>query len=171
MNSRRKQQSKGGLYFGYGSNISHRQMADRVPDAKRIGKAILPGYRLTFVGYSRGWGGGVANIVPLANWKVPGALYQMTEDDFALMDQYEGHPTIYRRVMVEVKVGNKKRMATTYVRARAGEAFSAPSEAYVNRILEGYKDEKFEKNYEKALKWAADAKLYPPDESDTFPTK
>ena len=40
-------------YIAYGSNLSVEQMADRCPDAKIAGQAVLAGWELLFRGYHR----------------------------------------------------------------------------------------------------------------------
>ncbi|TET49084.1 MAG: gamma-glutamylcyclotransferase, partial [Dehalococcoidia bacterium] len=39
-------------YFAYGVNLNQKQMKDRCPDSKPLFTAVLPNYKLVFVGWS-----------------------------------------------------------------------------------------------------------------------
>lgn len=94
-------------YFAYGSNLDQEQMRKRCPDSKLIGKSGLHGYRLDFTRFSKGWGGGVADIVPDDKLCVLGLLFMVSSEDLEILDKYEGHPFIY----IRFEVNEKKRIA------------------------------------------------------------
>ena len=48
--SERRDELMGKLYFAYGSNLNLTQMANRCPQAKQLGSAYLPNWRLVFRG-------------------------------------------------------------------------------------------------------------------------
>jgi gamma-glutamylcyclotransferase (GGCT)/AIG2-like uncharacterized protein YtfP len=79
-------------YFAYGSNLSHKQMLKRCPDAKPKFKATLPDHKLIFAGRSRRWNGGVASIKPAKGEEVVGAIYEISEQCLSSLDIYEGCP-------------------------------------------------------------------------------
>jgi gamma-glutamylcyclotransferase (GGCT)/AIG2-like uncharacterized protein YtfP len=166
--SRRIKEPGRSLYFAYGSNIRSAQMAERVPGAKWAGTAILPDHRLAFVGYSRNWDGGVANVVAHKGWRVPGALYRMTGRDFARMDSYEG--ALYKRKSVTVTMPAEDLVvAVAYVRTKSAEPYSEPSDEYVAALLEGYRECGFGRDYVKTLRRAADPSTLPPGRGEKFP--
>jgi hypothetical protein len=80
------------LYFAYGSNLSREQMHERCPASQPIATLALEGYRLAFVGEgTQRWGkGGVATVVPAPDSRVLGALYRITPEDEARLDECEG---------------------------------------------------------------------------------
>ena len=89
-------------YFAYGSNIDENRMQERCPKSRLVGKARLEGYKISFSRYSGKWNGGVADIIEAENSHVWGILYEITEDDLARLDKFEGHPNIYIRKKVIV---------------------------------------------------------------------
>jgi Gamma-glutamyl cyclotransferase, AIG2-like len=78
------------LYFAYGSNLDPEQMRERCPNHVVVGLASLQEYRIGFPRFSNRWGGGTAGL-QLAHGKVMwGVLYELTDDDLAKLDEYEG---------------------------------------------------------------------------------
>jgi gamma-glutamylcyclotransferase (GGCT)/AIG2-like uncharacterized protein YtfP len=124
------------LYFAYGSNLDLEQMRDRCPGAEPLGVARLGGQKLTFAGSSLGWGGGVATLVPARRRTVPGLVYELTDDDLARLDLYEGHPFVYERRSVRVDLEGRRVRAITYVRPATRRAL--PSTPYLTKIARAY---------------------------------
>ena len=89
-------------YFAYGSNLSQKQMLERCPDSKPRFRAILPNYKLIFAGWSPRWHGGVASIKRSRGKKVKGAVYEILEKCLKPLDRYEGYPTVYDRLNVDL---------------------------------------------------------------------
>jgi gamma-glutamylcyclotransferase (GGCT)/AIG2-like uncharacterized protein YtfP len=127
-------------YFAFASNLSRQQMAERAPGA-RIGQAaVLPNYKLVFSGWSRAWRGGTASIQASPGDKVMGGLYEVTEQEMARLDKYEGCPGEYKHTTVTVFPDPGGPVsAVTFIRARQLEE-SRPSAEYLARIREGYRD-------------------------------
>ena len=90
------------MYFAYGSNLSQAQMGVRCPMAKGLGVAVLESHRLSFTAFSRGWNGGVADVVEAVGHKVWGFLYELTPEDLSALDFYEGYPHLYDRRLLHV---------------------------------------------------------------------
>lgn len=80
------------FYLAYGSNLSLERMAQRCPDAKAVGTAKIPGYRLLFKKSKSGF---YATIEQDANCYVPALVYKISEFDEALLNRYEGYPKYY----------------------------------------------------------------------------
>lgn len=60
-------------YIAYGSNLSVEQMADRCPDAKIVGQAVLAGWELLFRG--------CATIAPNLKKNTPVLVWEISERD------------------------------------------------------------------------------------------
>lgn len=126
------------LYFAFGSNLDIEQMSRRCPGSIPFAAAVLPRHRIAFCGRSRGWGGGVANVIRDTASSTPGLLYRISKANLKRLDGYEGHPFVYERerIVVDMPDGNKAlawtyRMKSTYQ--------STPVNDYFAKIYGGYK--------------------------------
>ena len=124
------------IYVAYGSNMCLEQMAQRCPDARRLGVSQIEGYALEFHGRN---GGAVATIVPKEDSRVPIVLWEISERDERNLDRYEGFPRLYYKKDFRVYLGKRKVDAFAYIMA-SGYDIGIPSEYYYNVILEGYTD-------------------------------
>lgn len=106
-------------------------MFARCPDGIPKVTASLHGWRLTFRG--------VADIEAARDRTVHGALWSLTDEDMLSLDRYEGAPTHYRRVIVEVESAAGPQEAITYVMTD-DKYLGLPSGWYLNRIELGYRD-------------------------------
>lgn len=127
-------------YFAYGSNLNRKQMLERCPDSKPKFIATLPNYKLVFVGWSRQWRGGTANIRHFRGEKVLGAIYEVSERDLRQLDSYEGSPRNANRLNVTVfNEDGEPIQAVTYIKAGQSEE-TRPSPQYLSVIQQGYRD-------------------------------
>ena len=130
------------LYFAYGSNLNPVQMAERCPGHVVVGRASLPGYGLRFRGHGRDWGGAVGTIEPVAGSTVHGALFELTPEHYATLDEYEGYDgpgaasNVYDRVEIDVlrEDGTSVRALTYVIRPHAE---ASPSREYRDAIVAG----------------------------------
>lgn len=83
-------------YIAYGSNLSVEQMADRCPDAKVVGTAVLHGWQLLFKG--------CATIEPNPAKETPVLIWEISERDEKRLDCYEGFPSFYYKKDLGVEV-------------------------------------------------------------------
>ena len=83
------------FYFAYGSNLNQEQMQERCPDSIGISPAVLNGWKLVERTY--------ADIEECPGECVNGALYEISENDLAALDIYEGYPEYYTRQEVLVE--------------------------------------------------------------------
>ncbi len=128
------------LVFAYGSNMNPRQMQRRCPGAKPVGVATLDGYRLTFVGKSSTWGGGVATIEPDRRTVVIGFVWLLSAADLQSLDGFEGYPFVYDREFVQVALDDGEIVWCQTHRHQADRVRrSEPSALYLRTILDGYK--------------------------------
>ena len=100
------------LLFAYGSNMAAEEMAAFAPEARLLGPARLPGFRLELRRRSVRWGGGAADIVPREGGEVWGVVYELA--DPALLDGKEGASFAYRRREVEVELDGRLAAALAY---------------------------------------------------------
>jgi gamma-glutamylcyclotransferase (GGCT)/AIG2-like uncharacterized protein YtfP len=128
------------LYIAYGSNLNLQQMAFRCPTAKVIGASKIKDYELLFRGGRRG---SVATIEPLKGGHVPVLLWELKEKDLQALDRYEGYPHFYRKEILDVELNGKTISAMVYI-MNDGHPFGAPSDYYLNTILEGYESAGFD---------------------------
>lgn len=129
------------IYGAYGSNMNLKQMSQRCPKAKVIGKGILADYKLTFRGKHRG----VANIEPCKNSSVPIVLWEITEQCETALDLYEGFPSLYVKKEVEVEVDGKTKTTMVYVMTDEYTNIAAqPTEYYFGVIAKGYSDNRID---------------------------
>ncbi len=124
-------------YFAYGVNLNQKQMKDRCPDSKPLFTAVLPNYKLVFVGWSRQWRGGVASIKSYRGERVRGAIYEVTEACRQRLDRYESG---YSRLKVTVFGEDDEPIeAITYVKTGQLED-ATPSKEYLAVLQQGLRD-------------------------------
>lgn len=124
-------------YFAYGTNLNQKQMKERCPDSKPLFTAVLPNYKLVFVGWSRQWRGGVASIKSFRGERVRGAIYEVTEACLQRLDRYESD---YNRLKVTV-VGEDDEPIEAIIYVKTGRLEDAtPSKEYLAIIQQGLRD-------------------------------
>jgi len=127
-------------YFAYGSNLNKKQMQERCPDSKPLFTAVLPNYKLIFVGWSRQWKGAVASIKASRGDRVRGAVYEISEQCLRKLDRFEGYPQNYNRLKVIVFGEDDEAIeAVTYIKAGQIEE-GQPSKEYLAVIQQGLRD-------------------------------
>ena len=129
------------LYLAYGSNLNIRQMKDRCPDARIVGTAELPGWRLMFKGSKSG---NYLTIERDEGCTVPVAVWAISERDEQSLDRYEGYPTFYYKKELPVTLreaeSGKARPVQAFVYIMHEERkLGRPAWEYVERCAEGYK--------------------------------
>lgn len=128
--------SKKKYYIAYGSNLSVEQMAERCPDAKVVGSAILYGWQLLFRKF--------ATIEPKPEKNTPVLVWEISERDEQNLDRYEGFPTFYYKKDLPVEVfpmkGGEPETLTAMVYIMAdGHRLCEPSSYYYRLLEDGYK--------------------------------
>ncbi len=77
--------------FSFGSNMSSNRLLARLPNAKRVGTAILKGYELTFdMFFSDGSGKCSIQKTDKADALVYGVVYEVNTDEKLTLDAIEG---------------------------------------------------------------------------------
>lgn len=104
------------LYAAYGSNLDPSRMSERCPHSPLRGTGWLSGWRLTFGGEEHGWDGALATIVQDPFEQVFVALYDVTDEDLAMLDDVESFGSrLYRKTRVRVATLTGSHAAWTYV--------------------------------------------------------
>ena len=119
------------IYLAYGSNLNHRQMADRCPDARYLGNTMLKDWRLIFKS--------VATIEKDLGKHVPVGVFQITEECEKALDIYEDYPQLYDKKELDVILDGTQMTAMTYIMV-GKYGIAPPSRKYFNVISEGYKN-------------------------------
>jgi hypothetical protein len=127
--------SIGGLYAAYGSNMDPEQMLERCPHSPVAGTGWLQGWRLTFGGEEHGWDGALAMVVPDPSASVFVALYDLSPQDTATLDYWEGADTgLYSKIKLRVSTLDGDVLATVYI--LDGYEGGLPSARYLGLIAE-----------------------------------
>ena len=104
------------LYAAYGPNMDPRKMSARCPHSPFQGTGWLLGYRLTFGGEEFGWDGALATVVEDHLDQVFVAVYDVTDEDAAVLDDWESVSTgLYLKTRVRVATMLGEQLAWTYV--------------------------------------------------------
>jgi hypothetical protein len=106
------------LYAAYGPNMDPRLMSTRCPHSPLQGTGWLLGWRLTFGGEEYGWDGAIATIVEDPLEQVFVALYDITEEDTAALDELQSVSTgLFLKTRVRIAALTGEQLAYTYVLA------------------------------------------------------
>ena len=139
------------LYFAYGSNLDAEQMRERCPGSSLISTGVLKGYRIDFTRYSRGFNGGVADVLADPAQDVWGKVWELTNEHFESLDGYEGYPIVYTRFQ-SVIMGPREKFTDVWVYTVVNKkSFVAPSEFYLNIIKQAAIDYGFPESYRSML--------------------
>lgn len=128
-------------YLAYGSNLNVRQMMLRCPDARPIGTAVIPGYRLMFKGSQSG---SYLTIEDAPGMEVPVGVWEVSERDELALDRYEGYPHFYYKKEISLPIeglrSGKVRACDAFVYIMHEERpLGVPSLGYLQTCLAGYK--------------------------------
>ncbi|MGX8715807.1 MAG: gamma-glutamylcyclotransferase, partial [Lachnospiraceae bacterium] len=129
------------LYLAYGSNLNIQQMMYRCPDARIVGTAELPGWRLMYKG---SMSGNYLTIERAMGYSVPVAVWAVSRQDEENLDYYEGFPAFYYKKRIGVTLcetySGKNRPVKAFVYIMHEERkLGRPSDSYVRCCKEGYK--------------------------------
>ena len=119
------------IYLAYGSNLNHRQMADRCPNSNFLGSSILKDWKLIFKS--------VATIEKEVGKEVPVGIFQITDECEKALDIYEDYPQLYKKKELDVILSGTQVTAMTYIMV-GKYGIAPPSRKYFDVISEGYKN-------------------------------
>lgn len=124
------------FYLAYGSNLNVEQMRFRCPGAKIVGTAEIKDYRLMFKGSKTG---AYLTIEPEKGCAVPVGVWSVTQADIANLDRYEGYPTFYYKIQMNVLCSDGHRHKSFIYIMHEDRLLGIPSEYYVRTCIEGYR--------------------------------
>lgn len=125
-------------YFAYGSNLNWPQMKARCPSSRFICVARLLDHQFGITRHSRLRNCGTANVIPAPGKEVWGAVYEVCDEDLAILDGFEDG---YRRQILPVYAlndGHAPLSALVYV-AELEFDVPLPNAEYKRLVLEGAK--------------------------------
>jgi len=135
------------LYFAYGSNLSQRRLAERIPGPECQGPARLADYRLSFNKHSAD-GSGKANLVASPGEEAWGVLWTIAREDWPTLDGFE--PGYVRTPCSAVDAAGQPRAASVYLWPGAGPE-EAPYDWYLAYLLEGARENQLPAEYVRRL--------------------
>lgn len=134
-------------YIAYGSNLNIGQMKWRCPGAMVLGTAVLKDWELLFRGSKTG---SYLTIEKKEGGTVPVAVWEVTPEDEAALDRYEGYPRFYYKKKMKLTVKGirtgRRRMVTAFVYImHEDRPFGVPTRTYMEVCEEGYDIFRFDK--------------------------
>lgn len=126
------------LYFAYGSNLLPARLSARCSSSRKVGRARAHGYALDF-SMPGADGSGKATLTRTSGAVTPGALYEIADDDLAILDHYEGRGRAYDRLdALEVEVDDlRDRVAAISYVAITRDLRQVPFDWYLALVLAG----------------------------------
>jgi gamma-glutamylcyclotransferase len=123
-------------YFAYGSNMNWEQMQRRCPSAQFVCIAVLKNYRFAIARHSRLRNCGTANIFAETGSEVWGIVYEVSEQELAILDGFEDG---YQREKVAVlNIGDGQNPVEVLVyMAEKEDNVPLPSSEYKQLIVAG----------------------------------
>ncbi|NMM41542.1 gamma-glutamylcyclotransferase family protein [Pseudoalteromonas arctica] len=137
--------------FSFGSNMSSSRLLARLPNATRIGTAILAGYELTFDMVSTD-GSGKGNVRPSndKNAQVYGVVYQLNDAEKTILDAIEGPR--YDCVDIQVTLLDGQQVAAHCYIANTTDAQILPYDWYMQHVHRGALEAAVPNAYSDAIK-------------------
>ncbi|MCD8519409.1 MAG: gamma-glutamylcyclotransferase [Erysipelotrichaceae bacterium] len=129
------------IYFAYGSNHNLTQIKQRCPDVKVIGHSVLSDVQLIFIGDKKHEA--YASLAMKEGAETPITLYELSESDLKSLDHYEGvEHALYRKEKWPIRFNGQRIEGMIYLKTSG--VYHTPSEAYLKKIMDGYKDQGFD---------------------------
>ena len=136
--------------FSFGSNMSSNRLLARLPNAKRVGTAILKGYELTFdMLFSDGSGKCSIQKTDKADALVYGVVYEVNTDEKLTLDAIEGPG--YDCVDITVELLNGQTIDTHCYIANTHDEDVLPYDWYVKHVHRGALEAGVPKAYSDAI--------------------
>lgn len=131
-------------YIAYGSNLNVEQMKYRCPGARVVGTATIKDYRLLFKGSKTG---SYLTIEKAPGHEVPVGVWQITKEDEAALDHYEGFPRFYYKKNMMLDCSDGKRHRCMVYIMHEDHLMGIPSVYYVSVCQRGYQTFGFDPEY------------------------
>ncbi|MBX3334399.1 MAG: gamma-glutamylcyclotransferase [Nitrospira sp.] len=131
-------------FFLYGDLLNPSQLTRRAPEHQFLHLATLADHTVKFCRWSSQWRCGLASVVHSVGEKTWGGVFELTDEDVAIMDQFEQDVPqgAYRHLQVTVSTEDgEKELVTTYAAKPIGKF--KPKDHYLDWVLKGLKQWKF----------------------------
>lgn len=131
-------------FFLYGDLLNPSQLSKRAPEHQFLHLATLADHTVKFCRWSSQWRCGLASVVHSGGEKTWGGVFELTEEDVTIMDQFEQDVPqgAYRHLQVTVTTERgDKELVTTYAAKPIGKF--KPKDHYVDWVVRGLKEWKF----------------------------
>lgn len=143
------------FFFAYGANMNPRQIKMRCSHPVRVSAAFLADYRLGFYGHSAEWDSGMETAVKDHGSRLWGVVYALSDLDWERLDlwqdaRFDGTGRCFH-YPVEVCDLRGCRYEARMYKLDVRSAMRAPSENYMEHILEGARENKLPPSYLDAL--------------------
>lgn len=98
-------------FFLYGDLLNPSQLTRRAPEHQFLHLATLGDHTVKFCRWSSQWRCGLASVVHSVGEKTWGGVFELTDEDVAIMDQFEQDVPqgAYRHLQVTVSTEGEKR--------------------------------------------------------------
>lgn len=137
-------------YFAYGSNMSSRRLLARVPSARSLGVAHLPGFEMRFAKQSHD-GSAKCTIIPNPSASTLGVVYHIPNDQRAVLDRIEGQGFGYDVCDIRITTQSGRRVtAFTYLSEDTAEILPAYT-WYVEHVARGAREHGITQQYIKKI--------------------
>ena len=127
-------------YIAYGSNLNLGQMSYRCPGSKVVATSVIEGYELLFKGSKTG---SYLTIEKRSGSHVPVAVWEVTPQDEARLDRYEGCPAFYYKAEMTLPVeyfsGRRGRLRCFVYIMHEERKIGVPDMYYFNACMAGYR--------------------------------
>lgn len=127
-------------FFFYADNLNPTQLKRRAPEHQFLFNAYLPDHTIGFPRFSSQWRCGLAGVLPSQGERVWGVVFEVTEEDVKILDQFDDEVPegAYRHLEANVFTEDEqKEMVTTYVSQSVGKF--KPKEHYLDFVIKGIK--------------------------------
>ena len=127
-------------FFLYADQLNPAQLKRRAPEHKFLHVATLADHTIKFCRWSSQWRCGLASIVPSPGEHVWGGVFELTDEDLTIMDEFEQDVPqgAYRHLQVNVvTAAGEKELVTTYAATPIGKF--KPKDHYLDWVLKGVK--------------------------------
>ncbi len=126
------------ILFAYGALLDVVLLLKTCPGARTVGRARLLNHRLAFPTYSNSRAGGVSCVVPAPGHEVPGALYEIPDQEVPGLDAAHHVPEgrLVREQYLILGEDGRVELADLYRAAKLQGDFP-PARSYLEDMLRG----------------------------------
>lgn len=127
-------------FFLYGDLLNPAQLTRRAPEHRFLHLATLADHTVKFCRWSSQWRCGLASVVHSVGEKTWGGVFELTDEDIQMMDQFEQDVPqgAYRHLQVTVTAETgEKELVTTYAVNPIGKF--KPKDHYIDWVQKGLK--------------------------------